>query len=97
MVRGGSAAKFIPANMTRDVLSERRQLPIAPIFVEDVELQSVTRDLEVVQRRHGVGVVASPAHHSAELVTNLANDEVLLGSTYAKAEPNSANVFLRQR
>jgi hypothetical protein len=97
MVRRGRAAKFIPADMTGNVFREGSELPIAPIFVEDVELQCVTLDFEIVQCRHGVGVVASPAHHSAELITNLANDEVLFGSTYAKAEPNSHNVFLGQR
>ena len=97
MVRRCGAAKFIPANVTRNVLRERSELPIAPIFVEDVELQRVTLDLEIVQCRHGVGVVASPAHHSAELATNFANDEVLLGSTYAKPEPNSDNIFLGER
>ena len=97
MVRSSSAAKFIPANVTRDVFRERSELSVAPVLVEDVELQCVALDLEVVQCRHSVGVVASPAHHSAELATNFANDEVLLGSTYAKAEPNSGNVFLSER
>ena len=96
MVRRGRAAKFIPANVTGDVLGERSQFPAAPIFLEDVELQCVTADLEVVQCCHGVGVVTSPAHHSAEPVTNLANDEVLLGSPYAKAQPNADHIFLSQ-
>jgi hypothetical protein len=64
--------------------------------VEDVELQCVTLDLEIIQRRHGVGIITSPAHHSTQLVTNLANDEILLGSTHTKAEPNSDHVFLSQ-
>jgi hypothetical protein len=94
MVCRSRASKFIPSNVTCDVLIESRQLPIAPVFMEDVELQCVTLDLEVVQCRHSVRVVTSPAHHSAELVANLANDEVLLRRAYAEAEPNADNVFL---
>ena len=97
MVRRSRAPQFIPSHVTRNVLGERSQLSVAPIFVEDVELQCVTLDLEVVQCGHGVGVVTSPAHHSAELVPNLANDEVLLGSTHAEAQPNSDHVFFCQR
>ena len=96
MVHRGSAAHFIPSDVSRDVLVERRHNTIAPVFMEDVEFQYVTLDLEVVQRRHGVGVVASSAHHSAELVANLANDEVLFGRAYAKAQPHSDHVFLGQ-
>ena len=96
MVRCSSTPQFIPSHVTRDVLGERSQLSVAPIFVEDVEIQCVALDIEVVQCRHGVGVITSPAHHSAELVANLANDEVLLGSTYAEAKPNSDHVFLGQ-
>ena len=94
MVRCGRAPEFIPSHVTRDVLIERWQLPVGPVFMEDVELQRVTLDLEVVQRRHRVGVVTSPAYHSAELAANLANDEILLGCTYAEAEPYSDHVFL---
>ena len=97
MVRGGGAAHFIPSDVSRHVLVERRQLAVAPVFVEDVELQCVALDLEIVQGRHGVGIVASPADHSAELVANLANDEILFGRTYAEAQPNPYDVFLGQR
>jgi len=96
MVRRSRAPQFIPSNVTRNMLNERSQLPVAPIFVEDVELQYVTLNLEIVQCGHGVGVVTSPAHHSTQLVANLANNEVLLGSTDTKAEPNSDHVFLGQ-
>ena len=96
MVRRGSAPKLIPSDVTCDVLIEGGQIPVAPVFMEDVELQCVTQDLEVVQCRHGVRVITSPAHHSTELVANLANDEVLLGRTYAEAEPNADNIFLCQ-
>ena len=97
MVRRGGEAHFIPADMSRHVLIECRQFSVAPVFMEDVELECVALDLEVVQCRHGVGVVTGPADHSAELVTDLANDEVLLGRTYSKAQPHSDDVFLRQR
>jgi len=49
---------------------------------------------KVVQRGHAVGIVTRPAYRSAQLVANLANDEVLLGSAHAKAQPDSDYVFL---
>src|SRR5580704_12494341 len=97
MIHRGSTAKFVPSHVGRDMFIERRQLAVAPVFVEDIELQDATLDLEIVQCRHGVGVVTSSADHSTKLVANLANDEVLLGRTYAKTEPDSDNIFLRQR
>jgi hypothetical protein len=84
MIHRGSTAKFVPSHVGRDVLVERRQFAVAPVFVEDIELQDATLDLEIVQCRHSVGVVTSSADHSTKLVANLANDEVLLGRTYAK-------------
>src|SRR5580693_5222562 len=84
MIHRGGTAKFVPSHVGRDVFIERRELAVAPVFVEDIELQDAILDLEIVQCRHGVGVVASSADHSTQLVANLANDEVLLGRTYAK-------------
>ena len=94
MVRSGSEAHFIPSDMSRDVFIESRYFTVAPVFVEDVELQSVALDFEVVQRRHRVGVVASPAHHSPQLVADLSNDEVLLGGAHSVTQPHSDDVFL---
>ena len=97
MVHRSGAAHFIPAYVSGDVFIERWQLAIAPVFVEDVKFQHVTLDLEVIQRRHRVGIVTSSADHSTELVADFANDEILLGRAYAKAKPGSNHVLLGQR
>lgn len=94
MVYRGSAPHFIPSDMRRDVLVKGRQFPVAPVLVEDVELQRVALDFEVVQCRHGVGVIARSAYHAAELVADFPDDEVLLGRAGAKAQPDPDNVLL---
>src|SRR5579863_2892029 len=94
MVRRRGTAHFVPSDVSGDVLVKRRQLPVAPVFMEDVELQCLALDFEVVQCRHGVGVIAGPADHTAELVANFLNDEVLLGGACAKAQPDPDNVLL---
>ena len=96
MVGRSDAAHFVPPHVSRDVLIERRQLAIAPVLVQDVELQHLTLDLKVIECRHGVGIVASPAHHSAQFVPDAANNEILLGRTHAKAQPDSGNIFLSE-
>ena len=85
MVGGGGTPHLVPPDVSRDVLVERRQFSVTPVFVQDVEFQRVALDFEVVQRRHGVGVVAGPADHAAELVAHLLNDEVLLGRAHCQS------------
>ena len=53
------------------------QGPRTPVLVVNLERQRVTLDIEVIQHPHRIGIVAGPAHHSEELITNLADDEVL--------------------
>ena len=93
MVCRGSTPHFIPSDVRGDMLVERRQLPVAPVLMEDVELQRVALDFEVVQCRHGVRVVAGPTDHTAELVADFLNDEVLLGRACAKAQPDPDHVL----
>ena len=87
MVCPGSQSQFVPPDVRGDMFRERRQFTVAPIFVEDVELQSVALKLEVIQCGHGVGVIASPADHAAKLVADFLDDEELLRRAYAIAQP----------
>ena len=96
MVRRRRAPHLVPADVSGDVLVERRQLAVTPVFVEDVELQRVALDLEIVERRHRVGVVTRPADHAAQLVADLADDEVLLRRADTEAQPHADHVFLGQ-
>ena len=83
MIRGRRAAQLVPADMTGDVLVERRQFAVRPVLVEDVELQRVALDPEIVERRHRVRVVARAADHAAQRVADLLDDEVL----FRRADP----------
>ena len=47
MIRGRRATQLVPADVTREVLVERRQIAVGPVLVEEVELQQVAIDADV--------------------------------------------------
>jgi len=97
MVRGRRAAHLVPADVTREVLVEGRQLAVSPVFVQQVELQQIALQFDIVQRGHRVGVVARAADHPAQFVAGLLDDEELLRGADAEAEPDADDVLLGER
>ena len=103
--RGGGGGRWSAAVVHRisfqptcavTCLSNVGSSPSRPVFVKDVELQRVALDLEIVQRRHRVGIVTRPADHATQLVADFADDEVLLRRADTEAKPGADDVFLGQ-
>src|SRR5215469_13000073 len=96
MIRRSREPQFVPPHMCCDMLGERRDLAVAPVFMQDVELQRVALNFEIVERRHRVRVIASAANHTAQLTSDLPDNEVLLRRADAVAEPHAHYVLVRQ-
>jgi hypothetical protein len=90
------APHLVPADACGHVLVEGGDFAVSPVLVKDVEPQRVTVDPEIVERGHRVRVVTRAAHHAAEFVADLLDDEELFRRTDTKSEPHADDVFLCQ-
>ena len=60
-----------------DVSMEGRRVALAPVLVDDVEVERVADDDDVFHRASRVGVVAAAAHHASEPATDQEKGEDL--------------------
>ena len=61
-------AHLVHSDPGDDVAAERQHVAVAPVLVDDVELERVAADPEVLQRPVGIGIVAPPAGEAEQPV-----------------------------
>src|SRR5690606_30347483 len=79
---------FIHRDMRGDVAGKRQHAPLAPVLMDDIELQRVAIDPEVLQRAEGIRVVAPPAGQPEQRAFRPPDDEILLVHAGAETDPD---------